>query len=108
MTRVKGHIFRILDAATARQRSICCARSASRGRRRCQAWPAGWVRPPGARGDVTLRFNGVLGELLDVVTNLIPSGLTAHELMEPIANDRIVIEAICRDGKGILFRLDFP
>lgn len=46
-------------------------------------------------------------ELLDVVTDLVPSGLAAHKLMKMIANDWVIIKTIRCDGEGIFLRLDF-
>ena len=44
----------------------------------------------------------MLWELLGTVTDLVPDGLIAHKLMKPIANNRIIIQAVHRDRKGVL------
>jgi hypothetical protein len=53
-----------------------------------------------------LRFHWMLRELFGVVTDLVPSGLVDHKLMKTITNDGIIIQAVSRNGKGVLLRLD--
>jgi hypothetical protein len=44
----------------------------------------------------------MLLELLCVVTDVVPSGLVAHEFMKLVTNSGIIIQAVSCDGKGLL------